>query len=332
MKERDLIEAISSMADSEENDALLCGIGDDCAVVRKNEEQVMLYTMDTLIESVHFDTRWHPPKLLGRKAVSVNVSDIAAMGGAPRYVLFSLGLPQKFDEEWAEELCQGVAEGCKQYDCVLIGGDTVCSPQGVSLTLTAVGEAESRQVLYRHGARAGDIVFVSGPLGLAAGGLALCKQERADREEFKQLVKAHLDPVARVQLGRVLGASGLVHAMMDLSDGIATDLALICARSGLGAHIFQEQLPHDATLDKAAEKLHQDSLEWMIGGGEDYELLFTAPPVAVMELQDVAAACGHVVYPVGKMIDGNGVQLVAEDRGDTTCIDYLGFDHFMTAT
>jgi len=329
MKERDLIKSISSMAGFGESETLLCGIGDDCAVVRKTEDQVLLYTMDTLVESVHFDTKWHPPELLGSKAVSVNVSDIAAMGGQPLYILFSLGLPLKFDEEWAVKLCKGVAKGCKRYGCVLIGGDTVCSPQGVSMTLTVVGEAKAQQVLYRHGARAGDIVFVSGPLGLAAGGLALYELESASSEEFKQLVAAHLDPVARVKLGRVLAESGLVHAMMDLSDGLATDLAHICTRSELGARIFQEQLPLDDTLEKAAEKLDQDSVEWMIAGGEDYELLLTVPPFAVNELQDVVATCGHVLYPVGRMIDGAGVQLVSGNGGKKTSVDYLGFDHFM---
>jgi len=331
MKERDLIKCIGSMAGSEESETLLRGIGDDCAVIRTTEDQVLLYTMDTLVESVHFDTGWHPPELLGRKAVSVNVSDIAAMGGTPLYILFSLGLPLEYDEEWAMKLCQGVVEGCKRYGCVLIGGDTVCSPQGVSLTLTVVGEAETQQVVYRHGARTEDIIFVTGPLGLAAGGLALCEQGNAGSDEFKQLVAAHLDPVARVKLGRELAKSGLVHAMMDLSDGLATDLAHICGRSGLGARIFQEQIPRDTTLEKAADKLNQDSMAWMIAGGEDYELLLTVSPLAVNELQDMVATSGFILYAVGKMIEGNGVQLVSGNGERTTTIDYLGFDHFSTS-
>ncbi|HHB75945.1 MAG TPA: thiamine-monophosphate kinase, partial [Desulfobulbus sp.] len=173
MKERELIDTIHALIGPEKIGSLLCGIGDDCAVVRKTKELVLLYSMDTLIETVHFDRRWHPPGLLGKKAVSVNVSDIAAMGGRPCYLLFSLGLPSGFDEDWVLRLSKGVAEGCRRYDCALIGGDTVRSPEGVSLTLSVVGEMAKNQVLYRHGARAGDIVYVSGPLGLAAAGLAL---------------------------------------------------------------------------------------------------------------------------------------------------------------
>jgi len=330
MKERELIQRIDAMAGLNIDPALLCGIGDDCAVVGKTDELVLLYTMDTLIESVHFDLRWHPPDLLGKKAVSVNVSDIAAMGGQPRYLLFSLGLPPDFDDDWALSLSQGVGRACEQYGCLLIGGDTVSSPAGVSLTLTVIGEARAEQVLYRHKAQAGDRIYVSGPLGLAAAGLALCKGGIGREEEFKQLYGAHLDPGARVELGKLLAHSGLVNSMMDLSDGLATDLAHICERSGLGARIFREQLPHLAVLETAAALLGRDSLDWMIGGGEDYELLFTVPMSATEKLQEVVAGSGHVLYPVGEMVRGKGIDLLADDSGKrtATAIDYRGFDHF----
>ncbi len=330
MKERELIGRIDAMAGLNIDPALLCGIGDDCAVVGKTDELVLLYTMDTLIESVHFDLRWHPPDLLGQKAVSVNVSDIAAMGGCPRYILFSLGLPADFDDEWALKLSTGVARACEKYGCLLIGGDTVSSPAGVSLTLTVIGEARAEQVLYRHKAQAQDRIYVSGPLGLAAAGLALCKGEIGREEEFKQLYSAHLNPSARVELGKVLAGSGLVNAMMDLSDGLATDLAHICERSGLGAAIFRQQLPCSPVLEKAAALLGQDTLGWMIGGGEDYELLFTVPGSATEKLQEVVANSGHVLYPVGEMVREKGIDLVTKTAGKriAVAVDYLGFDHF----
>ncbi len=330
MNERELIRRINAMAGPGRDRALLCGIGDDCAVIRKTDELVLLYTMDTLIESVHFDLGWHPPELLGKKAVSVNVSDVAAMGGQPRYLLFSLGLPPDFDDEWALKLSTGVARACKQYDCLLIGGDTVSSPGGISLTLTVVGEARAEQVLYRHGAQVGDSIYVSGFLGLAAAGLALCKRNIECREEFKSLYAAHLDPDARVELGKLLARSGLVNAMMDLSDGLATDLAHICDRSGLGARIYRKQLPRNTALEKAAGLLGQNSLDWIIGGGEDYELLFTVPEGATERLQEVVANSKHVLYPVGTIVRGKGIQLVAEVGGKQTAtpIAYLGFDHF----
>jgi thiamine-monophosphate kinase len=331
MKERELIDTIHSIIKPVKGASLLCGIGDDCAVVRKTNNIVLLYSIDTLVESVHFEKSWHPPELLGKKAVSVNVSDIAAMGGRPLYLLFSLGLPSGFDEDWAVRLSTGVAEGCRRYDCALIGGDTVKSPKGVVLTLSVIGEMEEKQVLYRHGAKAGDIIYVSGPLGLAAGGLALFRRKIAGDVEFSSLYDAHLDPVARVDLGRILAESGLVHAMMDLSDGLATDLSHICAQSRLGAKIFKEQLPADPALKKAAVLLDQESLHWMISGGEDFELLLTVAPRATKKLQEVMAKFGHFLYPVGKMIKGNGVLLVSaglDGRPSEISIDFFGFDHF----
>lgn len=331
MNERELIQTISSLSASGNEESLLCGIGDDCAVVKSTPGQVSLYTMDTLIDSVHFDRNWHPPELLGRKAVSVNVSDIAAMGGQPEYLLFSLGLPAGFDEDWAARLCQGVVQACRQYGCRLIGGDTVRCPFGVTLTLAVIGSALDNQVLYRHGACSGDSIFVTGPLGLAAAGLELCRQGMKGEQEFEQLYAAHLDPRAKVDLGRILAASGLVNAMMDLSDGLATDLAHICNRSKLGARIFQDRLPMDERLNKAADILGQNPVKLMISGGEDYELLLTAPPAAAKMLQEEVAKSGHILYHVGKMVDGEGVFLVTDDAGNATAVEFLGFDHFSSS-
>ena len=170
MTERDLIEQIRTLT-CNKGEGLVQGIGDDCAVVEKDQQHVWLLTMDTLVESVHFDCSWHPPYLLGRKAVSVNVSDIAAMGGRPVFALLSLGLPADFAPEWATELSRGINDACRHYGCLLIGGDTVCSPEKVTLTLTLIGETEKDRVLYRHTACPGDAIWVSGSLGYAAAGL-----------------------------------------------------------------------------------------------------------------------------------------------------------------
>ncbi|MCI5143795.1 MAG: thiamine-phosphate kinase, partial [Candidatus Electrothrix sp. ATG1] len=233
MTERDLIKQIRNLV-SHEGAGLVQGIGDDCAVVEKDQENVWLMTMDTLIESVHFDCSWHPASLLGRKAVSVNVSDIAAMGGRPVFALLSLGLPADFSPEWATDLSQGINGACSHYGCLLIGGDTVCSPEKVSLTLTLIGEAPREQVLYRHAAQPGDAIWVSGSLGNAAAGLDCFRSGRFSPlssgypPEIEACLKAHLDPEARVELARSLARSGCVHAMMDLSDGLATDLSHLC--------------------------------------------------------------------------------------------------------
>ena len=331
MNERDLIACITELAPAKTDDNLLLAMGDDCAVVRKDGEHVLLYSTDALIEKVHFDLAWHPPFLLGRKAVSVNVSDVAAMGGQPRYLLFSLGLPKGFDEQWACELSRGVVDACREYGCALIGGDTVASPGGVSLGLTVIGEMEKGRVLYRAGAREGDVVLVSGQLGRSAAGLALCGRGYADTSEFADLCRAHLDPRARVALGQMLAASGLVHAMMDLSDGLATDLGHICRASGLGAVLYQDQLPVHASLHQAARLLKVDPVQWMISGGEDYELLVVAPGDATKKLQERVAGSGHVLYPVGRMTAGCGIRLAPSrqaEQSSAVAVEFSGYDHF----
>jgi thiamine-monophosphate kinase len=354
MNERDLIEHICQLADAK-TDSLLQGIGDDCAVIRKDKKVVQLVTMDTLVDSVHFDSNLHPPHLLGRKAVAVNVSDITAMGGKPVFVLLSLGLPADFKTEWAAQLSQGITEACREYGCLLIGGDTICSPEKISLTLTVIGEMNRDQVLYRHTAEPGDTIWISGPLGYSAAGLALLQAE--DQAEIRMpeqyppavrpFIKAHLDPRARVGLATLLARTGLVHAMIDLSDGLATDLSHLCKRSGLGARIEAERLPGRQALSTAVGLLQKkqpkisqtvsqtltqtvSQTDWMVAGGEDYELLFTAPPSATATLLQKTAEQRYTIYPVGTVLEGQGVTLLQGTHRDCDekNISFQGFDHF----
>ena len=338
MNERDLIEYIRQLSGSAANSGIVQGIGDDCAVVEKDQETVWLLTMDTLIESVHFDCSWHPPQLLGKKAVAVNASDIAAMGGRPVFALLSLGLPASFDTLWAKQLNQGISQACQRYGCLLIGGDTVCSPERISLTLTVIGEMKREDVLYRHTAQPGDTVWVSGPLGLSAAGLSLLQaeknQEHPEQHDpaWQRLIQAHLDPQARIGLAQVLAQSGLVHGMMDLSDGLATDLAHLCEQSGVGAKIRAEQIPGRDILLSAAEFLGQKEYPWMIAGGEDYELLFTAPSAVSKDLMQLATTNEYSIYPVGRIVEGQGVTLLKNRERDCGLADenisFRGYDHF----
>lgn len=330
MNERELIEYIRQLMGAEA-EGLLLGIGDDCAVIEKDRETVWLLTMDTLIESVHFNCVWHPPELLGRKAVAVNVSDIAAMGGRPLFALLSLGLPADFSSEWAKQLGKGIAEACRQHGCLLIGGDTVCSPDKVMLTLTVIGEMKKEQVLCRHGAKPGDTIWVSGPLGWSAAGLDLLQAGKTQTDpEWRQFILAHLDPQPRVELGRFLAGTGLVHAMMDMSDGLATDLSHICKRSGVSARVEGDLLPAGAALVAAGKFLDQDPLRWMVSGGEDYELLFTTASADGEQLRQMTAAQGCMIHPVGMIKEGKGVALLR--GGIEEAISFQGFDHFNTGS
>ncbi|WP_310600701.1 thiamine-phosphate kinase [Desulfobulbus sp.] len=335
MNERQIIDHIAALTDQKDA-RLIKGIGDDCAVVAKDGRLVWLLTMDTVIEGVHFDLAFHPPEQLGRKVVSVNVSDIGAMGGRPVFALLSIGMPKTFDPAWFQAFARGLTDGCREYGCLLIGGDTVASPQGFNCTLTVIGEAVAERVIYRSGARPGDTVWVSGPLGLAAAGLELLRRQLDGAGDgFAPLLARHLDPTARVDLGRRLGESGLVHAMMDLSDGLATDLAHLCKQSGVGARIAAWELPLLPALVEAARLVGADPEQWAIGGGEDYELLFTAPAEARDRLLELGRQCGLAPTPVGTVVEREGVVLLRR-RADGTCeergIAYQGFDHFRERT
>jgi thiamine-monophosphate kinase len=331
MNERQIIEYIAALA-GQSDPRLLKGIGDDCAVIEKDGRHVWLLTMDTLVETVHFDCAFHPPEKLGRKAVSVNVSDIGAMGGRPMFVLLSLGLPKGFDQNWFRAFARGLTDACREYGCLLIGGDTVASPQGLNFTLTVIGEAEADRVVYRSGARPGDIIWVSGFLGFAAAGLELLRREvEPENAAFAAFREQHLNPRARVELGGRLGASGLVRAMMDLSDGLATDLAHLCKQSGVGARLAALNIPGVAALAQAADLLGADPEQWAVGGGEDYELLFTARPEAQSRLLDIGLECGLSLSPIGTVVEGEGVTLVRQcpdGSSEESAVAYQGFDHF----
>ncbi len=330
MNEREIIECIAGRSYTQRPD-LIQSIGDDCAVVQKDRDTVWLLTMDTLIESVHFNTAWHPPALLGRKTISVNASDIASMGGLPRFALLSLGAPKPVDDAWIREFSKGMETACRDYGCLVIGGDTVYSPHGYSISLTLTGEAPLQKVVYRNGAQPGDQIWVSGFLGEAAAGLELYQHDRASVEQYADLYKAHLDPLARVELGTALASLERIHSMMDISDGIATDLAHLCKRSGVGARIESRRLPISTATYLACEELSLSPASLAVRGGEDFELLFTAPPSASSVIREIGRKLNIGLTIIGDIVEGEDIRLSSLDAvGVETCeiLNYQGFDHF----
>ena len=323
--ERGIIARIRQAAGSSRD--LVVGIGDDCAVYKSSPGQLNLVTTDTMVAGVHFDSAWHPPLELGRKAASVNISDIAAMGGSPRFALLSLALTPGFGSQWLDAFMAGFLAVLSEHGVVLIGGDTVQSAHESVLSVTVLGETVEEELITRKGARPGDVVLVSGVLGEAAAGLALCRMGLARDPGWQPLVGAHLDPAAQVPLGRVLAASGVVHAMQDLSDGLATDLAHICAESGVGAEVAAEKIPLSPLLRRAAEICGQPPLDWALAGGEDYQLLFTVGEQQVAQLRGlVREKTGRELFAVGRIVEGGGVFLV--EAGQRREISYRGYEHF----
>jgi thiamine-monophosphate kinase len=331
LSERALI-ALIREASGAEAPGLLRGIGDDCAVFTNSGAGPWLISTDSLVEGVHFERRRHPPELLGRKCIAVNFSDIAAMGGCPRFVLLSLCLPSDLDADWILRFLSGVRGILAEYGAVLIGGDTVRSKE-LMFSVTVIGEAGSGGILYRSGASPGDIILVSGPLGSAAAGLALLQKSAADElggeqwPQWQALLDAHLDPLPQVKLGQELSASGWVTAMQDISDGLATDLAHICQESGTGAIIHARSLPSLPVLDAAAMFLEQEKLDLLLRGGEDYQLVFTVPPQRVEELTArLVSSLNQQIFAVGVISEGRGVLLENKD-GSRTDISFQGYEH-----
>ena len=330
ISERDCIKLIQRFASRIKSDYLVKGIGDDCAVITKDETNHQLLTTDTMVEGVHFNLKWHTPYLLGRKSAAVNLSDIAAMGGQPRACLLSVAFPEGVPS-WFEDFMTGFSKVLKEHDTLLVGGDTVKGQRDIVITVTVIGEADKKNICYRSGAQPGDMVWVSGPLGNAAAGLSLCQKGLCNlsdpADKWQQLVKAHLDPAPLVSLGKVLAESGIVKAMMDISDGLATDLAHLCTAGGVGAEIEQGLLPVSENLEQAAAELMTDAIEWIIKGGEDYELLFTAKSSDELKLrQHVAELTGREIYSIGRIIEGQGVFLCS--KNERREISYQGYDHF----
>ncbi len=327
ISERDIITRIRGLSPSAGQN-LVTGIGDDCAVVGRENGVVELISTDTLVENVHFESSWHPPELLGRKSAAVNLSDVAAMGGVPRYGLLSLALSDQITDAWLDGFISGFLEMLTRYNVELIGGDTVRSSGPAMFSVTVIGQSDETKVLRRDGAKVGDALLVSGQLGDAAAGLELCragmKDDVADR--WPVLLKAHLDPDPEIDLGIFLADTGRVNAMMDMSDGLVTDLAHICQESGCGAEIETSLLPISVELQEAAEQLHLQPEKLALSGGEDYRLLFTVANEEADELiRVVNKEIGRNIYKVGRIIQAGGVFLL--DGQSRVEVGYQGFDH-----
>jgi thiamine-monophosphate kinase len=312
--ERDIIAHVASLLSLPPDRGVVRGIGDDCAVISKDSRNCFLVSTDTLIEGVHFDLAWHPPALVGRKAAAVNLSDIAAMGGKPRFALLNLAFPASAPP-WLDDFLAGFVAMLGEYAVMLVGGDTVKSSSDSSITVTITVN--------------GDLVFVSGLLGNAAAGLALCRSGlgRNPLQKWKGLVRAHQAPEPRVALGKILAESGFVHAMMDISDGLATDLAHLCEESSTGAEVAGESLPVSEDLEAVAAELHIPFLDWVLRGGEDYELLFTAAPEHENALRALVREKNEgEIFALGRITAGRGVFL--QDGSKKSEITYQGYDHF----
>ncbi|KAA6441701.1 thiamine-phosphate kinase [Dyadobacter flavalbus] len=263
------------------------GIGDDAAVIDSGEEYGLL-TSDLLLEGVHFDLTFFPLKHLGYKAIAINVSDIAAMNGIPRQVTASLALSNRFSVEAVDELYAGMKAACTDFNVDLVGGDTSSSRSGLLISVSVYGKVKKDKITYRNTAKPNDLLCVTGDLGGAYLGLQLLEREKQvflanpemqpELEGKDYVIQRQLRPEARMDVVYELAEAGVLPtAMIDVSDGLASDLLHICAQSGVGAVVFEERLPIDEQTFLAASELNIGPVTAALNGGEDYELLFTVP-------------------------------------------------------
>ncbi len=310
------------------------GIGDDTAVLAVPLGHKLLATTDLLIEDIHFRRTSAAPSDIGWKALAVNLSDIAAMGGIPRWALVALALPADADVEAVDAFYAGMAEAAAPHGVTVVGGDTAASPGGWTVNVTLLGIHPGEPRLRSH-AQVGDAVVVTGSLGLSAAGLhtleiGLDRAREAGLAPARlgEVTRAHLRPRARVAEGRWLGQAPGVHAMMDCSDGLATDLGHICRESGVGARVRLEHVPVAAAAREAAHALGADAREWAVSGGEDYELLLTCDPGEVDRLiAGLLEATGTPLTVIGRL-EGTAGETIFVDTDGAPVMMRDGFEHF----
>ena len=310
---------------------VLHGIGDDCAVLDPGSGMLQLLTTDLLAEGVHFRSG-ADPLLLGRKALAVSLSDVAAMGGRPRHALVSIAAPGDSTVESLQSLIRGLAELAGEHGVAVIGGDTTASQSGLVLCTTVLGEVRPEALVLRKGARPGDLLFVTRPVGDSLAGLQLIQGRELPSlfpPRMKDaLLRRHLDPAPEVAGGAAIGESGLATAMIDISDGLGQDLGQLCRRSRVRAEVVGESLPRSSDFEAFAGVTKQDAAELAVRSGEEYALLYSVNSAAAGRLSDVVAlASGRRPTCVGRITEGQGVFLIRES-GERVDLALAGHEHF----
>jgi thiamine-monophosphate kinase len=299
------------------------GIGDDAALFRAKPGHEIILSCDWFLEGTHFLRDKHPPDAVGWKCLARALSDVAAMGGTPRCFLLSLALPQTHVGRWLDLFLGGLRRASRKFQCALAGGDTTRRDE-ILINITVVGEVRARRAVLRSGARADDILYVSGRLGEAELGLQILRRSERAASSKNPLTRKHLYPEPRLALGEWLLKKGLATAMMDLSDGLSSDLPRLCAASAVGARLETAKIPHVRTRDLALKYGH-DPMQLALRGGDDYELLFTVPPRKAKLLPKTFR--GVALTAIGRITRERAL-LVLEENGDTRHVTPRGWDPF----
>jgi thiamine-monophosphate kinase len=340
-----LIERLSAIAlpTLKHTPGLVEGIGDDCAVYQTEGSSLTVSTTDILLEQVHFDLLTTPLHHLGSKAISVNVSDICAMNAHPRYALVSIAIPASVPVEMIETLYKGMSRAASIYGLAIAGGDTSFSPSGLMISVAVTGEVAKDRLTLRKGAMPGDMICITGILGGAAAGLQVLMREKnlmmehlrnnetydknvmAELEEYTAAIRCQLLPEARLDIVNYFHENDIVPtSMIDVSDGLTSDLGHICKRSNTGAHIYEGRIPLLSEARAIADEFQEDTITWALTGGEDYQLLFTVPKTRFQTI-----AKHRDISIIGEITPPEEGILMTDIYGMTIDLSGIrGFDHF----
>ncbi len=306
-----------------QNKRTLRGVGDDAAVIAAGRDDAIVISTDSLLEGVDFDLTYFPLKHLGYKAVTVGVSDILAMNATPEQIMISLGVSSKLPVEALKDLYEGIEFACKEMEVDLVGGDTSASMTGLVINITTIGRAKRKAISYRSGAQLNDLICITGDLGSAYMGLSLLEREKRvlrdianpepKFEGYEYLLQSYLKPRARKDIIGMLAEEGIVPtSMIDISDGLASEVLQICKASKCGARIYLNRIPIAKQTSTLAEEMHTDPVIAALNGGNDYELMFTVP----LEMQEKVMRLG-VIDVIGHITkESTGAYLVTPDGSD----------------
>jgi thiamine-monophosphate kinase len=313
------------------NESTITGVGDDAAVIKATDKHLLVST-DLLTEGVHFDLTYTPLKHLGYKAAIVNFSDIAAMNGVPTHITVGISASNRFSVEALEELYSGIYLACEKYSVDLIGGDTTSSVSNLFIAITVIGEAKKEEITYRNTAKQNDLICVSGDLGAAYLGLLLLEREKQvfkadpnmqpELEGYDYALGRQLKPEARVDIVKILKEKGIKPtSMIDISDGLASEIKHICKNSKLGCQLYEDKIPIDVTAVNIAEEFKMDPTIAALSGGEDYELLFTVGQTDYDKIKDI-----EEISVIGHMTDISEGENLISRSGSAVELKAQGWD------
>jgi thiamine-monophosphate kinase len=325
LSEKKLIQQIrrSARRDSDKSRTVTTGIGDDSAVLRLPPGHEVLLTTDFTIENVHFRRDWHPPELVGRRCLTRGLSDIAAMGGEPQAAFLSLAISNDVPQKWVDRFLKGLLELAREFQVPLAGGDTAQSPGGIQADIVVVGSVPKGTAVLRSGAKAGQQIYVTGELGRSAEALARLVESKLVESRPVEAAYRRFHPQARVAVGQWLRRRGVASAMIDVSDGLSTDLEHICQESHVGAEIEAEAIPR-AQVGPGKKRV---ALELALHGGDDYELLFTSAAAVPSKIAGVRVTrIGKIT--IGKITRSAGMRLIGFD-GKARRLKAEGWEHFV---